>query len=211
MERDTPLKRVKAAGDWIAALEMMRFGKRLSPLETLLKDYLFYEDSHQMVGKGQKTILQEMAERVNRPLPSEYEQKFYEGFLTMKQRELVDVFLEAIKKRDADKIHEMAYAVEMLKSHEGFYDQTRAAILVLKGMVENGLSKIPANEWTVRKVAEIVQWPQMTKDGLKQLKKWCKDLGFPLADGARKPGVPATSSVQTFPSALLHADLPVAH
>ena len=106
----------------------------------------------------------------------------------MKQRELVDVFLDAIKKRDAAKIHEMAYAVEMLKAHEGFFDQTRAAILVLKGMVENGLTKIPANEWTVRKVAEIVQWPQMTKDGLKQLKKWCTDLDFPLVNSGKSAG-----------------------
>ena len=55
----------------------------------------------------------------------------------MKQREVIDEFLDAVKRRDSDKIHEMANAVEFLKAHEGFYDQTRAAIVVLKGMVEN--------------------------------------------------------------------------
>jgi hypothetical protein len=102
-----------------------------------------------------------------------------EGFKLMLQhseKQICDLFLDAVNRNDADKILEIAETVRFFKEHQkGFADPQRRWLIYLKQRLE------ACNEtMTVSEVANSLQLKN-TDDGFSALRRKCKEINFPLS------------------------------
>lgn len=111
-------------------------------------------------------------------------------YLELKRKEeayLCSVFLEAIRKKNGQKILDIAQAVWFLNGVFGkIADKERAHLLSLKGYFDTHGIK-----WTIQQIAHSLQQSKglpiedHNKDGFSALRRKCKKLGVPIAKSRR--------------------------
>ena len=107
----------------------------------------------------------------------ESELKFFKNSRKDSSLKIVELFMDAVEKRDSYKIMQIAYAVEYLKYFKVDGDRYRADILCAKHLLDN-----EGKKWPIRKLATEIKWPLSdAADGFSRLRRLCRELNFPLA------------------------------
>jgi hypothetical protein len=162
-----------------AATTLAMWGKIPSEIERLLHDYYIFYDTLQKAIAGEKTWAWEFLEIKKIPITKESQLEAFERITPMRREKLISIFVDALNRRDYDKIHEIAYGVEFLKEWDRQQiEKSRAGILLARSSLEKG----HGCRLNIQQMAKLIKWSQSdTRDGLSQLRRLCRELGYPLA------------------------------
>ena len=154
-------------------------GKILTELEQTMKGCLHAFKEFDNMKKTNKTTRELLTEQLGVPMDKEdleTERIVIKKGCRFYRREMFKIFWEALRTHDSNKIREMADAMDVVLA-KGVADKWRSEILLLKRNCElTGSSGL-----TVREVAQLIDWQSGQDDGFPQLRRLCKELGYPLA------------------------------
>jgi len=165
-------------------------GREYTDIEKLIAGYFDELEQLQRIKSKPKTEAQEAFETAMYWLPDGLigYKKMNQMLMKRDESRLAKIFIEAVKAKDAEKISEIAKAVDLLKTNKQPVDRYRSAILTHL-LITNGKGGL-----TVRQLAKSIDWPQRhNEDGLSQLRRLCKELNFPLAPSRQIRGFPRLS------------------
>ena len=104
------------------------------------------------------------------------------------EKGICDIFIDAMKRNDADKIIEIAQAVWFFKDkrYPMFkpIDRERGLLLFAKARLD-----FHEQQWTIREVSEYLSGGKKVEtpaDGFSALRRKCRELNFPLAESRKR-------------------------
>ena len=185
-QRKTLAHQIKelASKDWLSALHLASGGKQFTNLEAAFEfcnqmktHNIPPTEAHKQFQKQMESIRPEMR-KINAQI-----RRLAPKAVKAVKLDLCRVFLKAVDDQDVKKLYEIADAMKAVKDHkDAEQDPRRVEILMWKGALT-----IQGQSWTVAKLAEIMHWPSRdADDGYSQLRRMCRELGFPLSPSSRK-------------------------
>lgn len=155
------------------------WGRMPSEIELAIHGYYVLYDALQEANAGKRTVFWKLFEYKKIPISQESQSAFLGEYSNMKLKKLVDIFVDALKRNDSKKIYEIAAAIDAVRLwNKQLVEKHRAGILLARSYLEKNESR----RLTIQQMAKRIQWPQSnTRDGLSQLRRLCRELGYPLA------------------------------